>query len=82
LGNGRDCAETDDGYVLFELAMEAHKVNLDKAVDLLEMAFQRATFSVDTRANIMEVLVSLMRPENRETAEKARRVFRRLSADS
>lgn len=72
-----------DGDVLFELAMEARKANLDKAVDLLEMAFQRANCNVDTRSNVMEVLVSLMRPENKETAEKARRVFRRLSsADS
>lgn len=70
-----------DGDVLFELAMEARKADMDRAVDLLEMAFQRAEFPVEARANVLEVLVSMMRPENKEDAEKARRVYRRLSAE-
>lgn len=70
-----------DADVLFELAVEARKMNMDRALDLLETAFQRA-HTTDTRTNILQVLESLMRPEDKEGAEKARRVFRRLSQEN
>lgn len=71
-----------DGDVLFELAMEARKINQDKAIDLLELAFKRAPLSESQKTNILDVLVSLTRPEDKETAEKARRLFRKLSPDN
>ncbi|MFN8655763.1 MAG: hypothetical protein U0105_05455 [Candidatus Obscuribacterales bacterium] len=67
-----------DADVLFELALQARKVSVDRALLLLETAFQRAPIA-DIRTNVLQVLETLMRPEEKEDAEKARRVFRRLS---